>query len=187
MKITELTYEYIRNDYYTDENGHRYRAPTLHTRFRDVQSASHLKRAINFIVDTILILPIAHLLIFPFGYLISDLVFQEIFPLIGFICLMISSMLYYVILEYKFQQTFGKFLTGTIVINDYSNKPTLKQITLRTFYRTLTFGLEFLYFWDYMNSSTYCRGMHDRNTHTWVVPLKEYETLLQLLKDQKIN
>lgn len=183
-RINELTYDYIRNDYYTDENGQRYRAPTLHTRFREVQSASHLKRAINFFIDTIIILPISYLLVFPIGYLIPDKIFKEIIPFIAFICLLISSMLYYVISEYKFQQTLGKYLTGTKVIDAYALIPTLKQIILRTFYRTLTFGLEFLYFWDYMNSSTFCRGMHDRNTNTWVIPKEELLVLHQLLQEQ---
>jgi len=186
-KITELTFEYTRNDYYTDENGHRYRAPTLHTRFREVQSASHNKRTINFIVDTLLILPIAYLLVFPLGYVIPDKTFKDIIPLIIFICLLISSMLYYVILEFKFQQTLGKYLTNTFVINEYAQKPTLKQIVLRTFYRVLTFGLQFLYFWDYMDGASYCRGMHDRNTNTWVVSIEEYENLKKLLKEQSIQ
>src|SRR5690606_23260947 len=91
-KITELTYEYIRNDYYTDENGSRYRAPTLHTRFREVQSASHNKRTINFIVDTIIILPIVYLLVLAFGYIIPDKVFQDIIPMIIFISLLMGAM-----------------------------------------------------------------------------------------------
>ena len=184
-KITELTYEYIRNDYYTDENGNRYRAPTLHTRLREVRSANHNKRTLNFLIDTIALLPIVYLLIQLINWIFPK-VSENAIPLILFIVILISSLLYYVILEYKLQRTLGKYLTKTIVIDEYCEKPTLKQTILRTFYRVLTFGLVHLYLWDYMNSVKYCRGMHDRITNTWVVPKEEYENLKKLLKEQSI-
>lgn len=58
-KITELTVNYIRNDYYTDENENRYRAPTEYTSMREVQSASHNKRTLNFLIDNFLIFNIS--------------------------------------------------------------------------------------------------------------------------------
>lgn len=61
-KITELTVDYSRNDYYTDENGNRYRAPTEYTSMREVQSASHNKRTLNFLIDNFLILILAYLI-----------------------------------------------------------------------------------------------------------------------------
>ena len=182
-KITELTFSYYRNDYDTDESGNRLRVPTLHTRIREVQSASHNKRTLNFIIDFSVVLILAYFLVLIikgiFQYFDSYLIFILSFSVLFF--------LYYVLLEYKFQQTIGKFLTHTILIDEYARKPSLKQVFWRTFYRIPDLRYLNFYFREYMDGTDYCRGKHDRNTNTWVVPVEEYENLKKLIREESNN
>lgn len=183
-KITELTVDYVRNDYYTDENGNRYRAPTEHTSIREVQSASHNKRTLNFLIDNILILILAYLIA-----LILELVFQFAnfkFDRSVSLILLIPTVFfaYYYFFEFYLQKTIGKFLTNTIVIDEYANRPTRKQIVWRIFYRIPRFRLINFYWKEYMEGNKFCHGLHDRKTTTWVVPMEEFQQLKKMLQEK---
>src|SRR5690606_2159368 len=78
----------------------------------------------------------------------------------------IFFLLYYVVSEFKFQQTLGKFFTNTLVIDEYAQKPSLNQIFWRTIYRIPRVNYLNFYYTEYLGGSNYCRGLHDRNTNT---------------------
>jgi len=183
-KITELTVDYVRNDYYADENGNRYRTPTEHTSIREVQSAGHNKRTLNFLIDLAMILVL--------GYLVS-LVLEPVFQFFEWrfdqkssliLIIPVISIAYYYFFEFYLQKTIGKFLTNTIVIDEYANRPTRKQILWRTFYRIPEFRLWNFYFREYMNGTKFCYGLHDRKTTTWVVPMEEFQQLKKMLQEK---
>lgn len=176
-KITELTRDFARYQFYTDENGVRYRAPVELTVYREVQSASHNQRTINLLVDSSIILFIAYLIsqilsiLSPF----FNLNYNQSSSLILLIPIVFFA--YYYLFEFYQQQTVGKFLTQTILIDQYANRPTKKQILWRTFYRIPAFRLIHYYFNEYMQGTKFCHGYHDRKTTTWVVPLQELNEL----------
>jgi uncharacterized RDD family membrane protein YckC len=82
--------------------------------------------------------------------------------------------LLYTIMEYKFQKTPGKFITGYRVIDKYANKPCFKTCLLRTLIRFVPF--EAL---SCMSSPS--RGWHDEWSHTYVVSDSEAIKLKEIL------
>lgn len=83
----------------------------------------------------------------------------------------------YILSEYKFQQTPGKFITGHIVINQYAEKPDLRTCVLRTLIR-------FVPFEPFSCMSSPSRGWHDIWSKTYVVSKKEALLLKQLLEKE---
>jgi uncharacterized RDD family membrane protein YckC len=80
--------------------------------------------------------------------------------------------------EYKWQKTPGKFLSKTIVINEYANKPDIRTIVLRSLIRIVPFDpLSCL-------GEKYSRGWHDKWSETWVVSEKEFTKLKELQLEQ---
>lgn len=78
--------------------------------------------------------------------------------------------IYYIIFEFKFQQTPGKMVTETIVVDKFGNKPNLKTIILRTAARYVPFeALSCI--------ATPSYGWHDKWTETYVIDKKDLATL----------
>jgi uncharacterized RDD family membrane protein YckC len=75
------------------------------------------------------------------------------------------------------KKTPGKFLTKTVVIDEYANKPDFGTLLLRSFARLVPF--EPFSCWG----DTYSRGWHDKWSNTWVVKEEERDELKKLLKD----
>jgi uncharacterized RDD family membrane protein YckC len=86
----------------------------------------------------------------------------------------------YAFCEYKWQQTPGKYLMKTVVIDEYANKPELRTIIVRSLIRLVPFE-PFSCFGD--NS----RGWHDRWSHTWVVTEEEVSELRKLLTESTVE
>jgi uncharacterized RDD family membrane protein YckC len=70
---------------------------------------------------------------------------------------------YYFFTEYKFQKTLGKLLTKTIVVNLDGDKPTAKEILIRTLSRNIPF--------EYLSYLLDVVGIHDHLSKTRVVKL----------------
>lgn len=95
----------------------------------------------------------------------------EIITLIFQIILILLIPSYYILCEYKWQQTIGKLLTKTVVIDEYGNKPDLSTILLRSLIRLVPFEAISCY------GDKFSHGWHDRWSKTWVVSKEEVETL----------
>jgi len=87
---------------------------------------------------------------------------------------LLSYPLYYMLAEYKFQQTLGKMLTKSIVINEFAEAPSLSTCLLRTLIR-------FVPFEGFSCLGSPSRGWHDRWTKTYVVHKDEVPKLKALL------
>lgn len=86
-----------------------------------------------------------------------------------------SLPIYYILCEYFFQQTVGKFFTNSVVVNEYGEKPDFKTILVRTVIRFVPFE-QFSFF----NQN---RGWHDRWTDTHVIKKSELKKIKELMKD----
>lgn len=78
--------------------------------------------------------------------------------------------IYYIVMEYNFQWTVGKYITDSIVVDKNGNAPSLKTIILRTFFRHVP--LEFL---SCIGKCSY--GWHDRWSKTYVIHKNDVEKL----------
>ncbi|XZF16574.1 RDD family protein [Chitinophagaceae bacterium MMS25-I14] len=92
-----------------------------------------------------------------------------------------SYPLFYILCEYKWQCTPGKFITRSRVINEYAERPDLITVILRTFCRIVPF--------EPFSCLTgpYSYGWHDRWSKTYVVPKEEVATLKNELEEAEMN
>lgn len=84
------------------------------------------------------------------------------------------SFLFYFLMETFTGQTLGKMVTGTVVINQYGEKPDAGMVAIRSIARWVPFEA-----FSCLSGSG--RGWHDKWSNTFVVPKQEAEKLRQLI------
>lgn len=130
-------------------------------------------RAIHFFVDTFLyyvlgfVLAIAGVWI---AYFIKGAETEVgIFSTLIGVMILLGFFLYYLGMEFFFQRTVGKFITGSKVIMADGSKPQFEDILRRTACRLIPFdAISFLFRQE---------GFHDSLSNTKVVNIKEHEAL----------
>lgn len=90
---------------------------------------------------------------------------------------MFMSLLFYSAFEFLTGQTPGKMVTGTVVIDEYAERPGLGWIVLRSLIRYVPFEA-------FSCLSSEGRGWHDKWTSTYVVTKKEAKELKRILAGQ---
>ena len=118
-------------------------------------------RFANFIIDRIVSYVIAMLL----GVVLALVNMELLESISDFADTMITLLiyiLYYIVMEYQFQTTIGKLITGTVVVDKEGNKPTLKAIVGRSFSRIVPFEA-----FSFLGSEA--TGWHDTWSKTRVV------------------
>jgi uncharacterized RDD family membrane protein YckC len=129
-------------------------------------SARRRLRFANLIIDQFMLVVIAFAIWFvcvmaseEFGYRSGLEFLQRVPPVLAEILVTFG---YYVILEATTSRTVGKFITGTIVVNDDGGKPTFGQIFGRSAARWIP--LEAFSFFSQERT-----GVHDRLANTYVI------------------
>ncbi len=84
---------------------------------------------------------------------------------------------YYIIGEYKYQKTIGKYLTKSVVVDEYGDRPELKTIILRSLIRLVPFE-------TFSCLGEPSSGWHDRWSKTFVVTEEELVELKRLQEEQ---
>lgn len=85
-------------------------------------------------------------------------------------------LLFYCVFESTTGRTPGKFITRSVVINEYGETPDLITTLFRTALRYIPFEMFSFFYND--------RGWHDRWSATFVVSIKEKNHLKELLSDE---
>lgn len=181
-KITELTEKRWRTVHKKDAYGNRTREKEEYSASRFVRTVQAGPRFGHYIADTIAY----YILMYSFGFLISFLtvIFAEGDPsaivFINFFAAIFNLLFligFYSLSEYLWQKTPGKFLTKTVVIDEYAQKPALGKLLLRSVIRLVPFEA-----FSCLGDKNKCsRGWHDRWTNTWVVTEEERDNLQLLL------
>ena len=96
--------------------------------------------------------------------------------LLDLILYVIVYPLYYIVLEGSTQASLGKLILKRIVVNEYGDKPTFKQIVGRSYARLVPFE-QFSCFAE--------KGWHDEWSKTFVIRKKDLEDLLVLARLQE--
>jgi uncharacterized RDD family membrane protein YckC len=181
-KITELTETRWRTVHIKDAYGNRERDTEEYIAIRPVKSITPGPRFGHFIIDLIAFQIVIYMVTFLFelfrGLTDSS---TSISLTIGFIESIILLLLYpalYALCEYKWQKTPGKFLTKTLVIDEYGNKPELRAIILRSLIRIVPLEPISCY------GDKYSYGWHDSWSKTWVVAEEELEIIKKLQREQ---
>lgn len=182
LKITELTETRWRTVYTRDAYGNRERDTEKYIAYRLVRSVAPGPRFGHFIIDLIAFQIVIFIVEYVFEMLMQLTNFNISLNLtIGLISNIVLLLLYpacYAFCENKWQKTPGKFLTKTVVIDEYGNKPELRAIILRSLIRLVPF--EPLSCTD----ASYSNGWHDRWSKTWVVAEEELAQIKQLQTEQ---
>ena len=141
--------------------------------------ASHGQRLANLFIDTIVfyllifvVTMLLFLLISMFGgqESVLNLTNSDLFI---YSVTYLTILLYFIVFEFFLQKTVGKYLSKTIVVNEFGEKPTLSQIIGRTFARLIPFDA-----FSYLGATA--RGWHDTLPNLYVVDEK-------LFKQKKAN
>lgn len=182
-KITELTEVRKRTVHLKDAYGNRKRDTEQYITKRPVRTVRPGPRFGHFIIDAIAFQGVVYVVTYVFQILINATethvnVSLTIALLSNLLLLVLYSALY-AVCEYKWQRTPGKFLTKTLVIDEYGNKPDLRAIALRSLIRMVPFE-PFSCLGD-DNS----HGWHDRWSRTWVVTEEELEKIKKLQEEQR--
>jgi uncharacterized RDD family membrane protein YckC len=132
----------------------------------DDKTVSSLIRFVHFIIDTIAWFVLAFILAS-----ILDILFnisEEFVMLIGYLTLFVTFIGYYYMMEVSFQKTVAKFITKTKVVTNDGNKPSKKDILVRTFCRFVPL--------DHVSYLFTRNGFHDRLSNTKILKDDRIET-----------
>lgn len=143
--------------------------------------ASNGSRFINYILDIIAILILIFVVSFFTALLSSFLGWNSLLywlgnlsDLEGQLVFLAFSVFYYSLFEGFFGRSFGKFVTGTIVVDENGEKPSFGTIFKRSLCRLIPFdGLSFFG----------SRGWHDSISDTYVVNKKDLESEVKLFHE----
>jgi uncharacterized RDD family membrane protein YckC len=131
----------------------------------DLNLAGQGQRVFNVIIDMVAFFIIYFLLTIGLMLLGLDQTYTdetgEQLPIIPIIILVPTFWGYYFLTEYKFQRTLGKVLTRTKVVSLTGDRPTLKQVIIRTLSRSIPF--------EYFSYLATVEGIHDSLSKTRVV------------------
>ncbi len=181
-KITELTETRYRTVREKDALGNRVARKVTYTGPRAVNVVSNGKRFAHYFVDLIILetlyfvsKPLLDYIPVPeFSWSLElTLGSYTIGPFFS-----IYYVVYYLLFEFFYQKTPGKFLTKCRVIDLYGQKPLFSTAFLRNMIRIVPFEA-FSCFGE--------RGWHDRWSDTFVVPDEEYEALQKLLAEEPLQ
>jgi uncharacterized RDD family membrane protein YckC len=175
QKITEIPITVSRPEFVKDATGKRVRRQINVTSFRRVDTISSGRRFLHYLVDSFII----WLINFGIQMMLTSVSEAAFLP--GEVRFVIFSLQpsyflvfigYYMIFEFFFQKTPGKFLSRSRVINEYCEKPDGGTLFLRTIIRFIPFdGI----------TCISDRGWHDKWSNTWVVSDKDYHAWKALL------
>jgi uncharacterized RDD family membrane protein YckC len=174
-EIKEIKYRTVREK---DALGNRSTKQVPFAGFRKVNTVTNGVRFAHFFVDLTCYYLIYHLILVIESMTVDlekDSVFSLMLIYYTSLIYLFSFPIYYIVFEYFFQKTPGKFLTKTRVIDLYGNKPDLGTIALRNIIRLVPFE-RFSCFDE--------RGWHDKWSDTFVVKDEEYFIIKELLEKE---
>lgn len=119
-------------------------------------------RFLNFVIDLLVCLFIIFVLVYSLNILVNK------HMLVGSFIVIATYILYYVILEIRFQRTLGKMLTKTKVVTINEEVPSPTDIMIRSVVRVFPF--------DHFTFLLMKNGLHDRLSNTKVVKVNKKTT-----------
>lgn len=183
-KITEIKVERVRKIMKRNSQGRTEMHLERYVAIRPVKVVNGGKRFGHYLLDSI----VFRCIMFAVSLLIELFTFSQVDELsihnlnmvfgaffIAGILAIAGYPLYYTFFEHFLQRTPGKYATGSIVVNEYNEKPEFGSLILRNVLRLVPFEA-FSCLGD--------RGWHDEWSNTFVITLEEHEKLKMLLNKE---
>jgi hypothetical protein len=162
---TKLYTRYVRNEF-----GHMERMQVPLRYKRTVQTLPFGKKLLQILVDIVLVPGLLSVFFALFFIFTST-------TLIILILLPVSLVLYRYGMESSFQRTLGMYLTGSILVDRYGEKPAREVLWVRAIIVfALRGGIP-------IDAHAGTLNWLDVRTHTYVISLEELRTLRDLMKD----
>jgi uncharacterized RDD family membrane protein YckC len=182
IKITELKEKKFRTTHKKDEFGNRVKGREDYVGLRRVRTVKSGPRFGHFIIDLIFFQIVLYVVQYLLGLLMlvvgTDNPISLTLAFVSSILVLLLYPIMYFVCEYYWQQTPGKLLTNTVVIDEYANKPDLRKLTLRSLIRLVPFEA-------FSCLNDYNHGWHDRWSETLVVKKEELAILKKLQQEQE--
>lgn len=180
-KITELTEMKWRTVHHRDAYGNLVKDTEDYEAYRTVNVISSGPKFAHFIIDFIFFQIVIYVVNYIFQLILN---FTELNATIkltlamftGIILLLLYPALY-AFSEFKWQRTPAKYLTKSIVIDEYGNRPDLRAIVLRSLVRLVPFE-------PFSCLGEPSSGWHDRWSKTWVVSEEELAEIKRIQAEQ---
>jgi uncharacterized RDD family membrane protein YckC len=170
-KITDIFEETVIVKKVLDEHGVRGIVEEKFKRKRPVVNLPARSRAVHFVVDSLVVnmiqLPIV------LFYIDSPSIFLPLLMIFVFFA-------YYILCEFCLQKTIGKYITRSIVVNEYGDNPDFTTICSRTLFRIIP--LEPISFLLTHNETWW----HDTWTNTYVISKSEL-SLINWLRTKDVQ
>lgn len=126
-----------------------------------IVTASHGRRFANMVVDQIGLFLVQMVFSVAFFVIVGEEQAHLLEGLSGLVITIAIFLAYYIFFEGTSSRTPGKFLTGTIVVNEQGGRPSFGQILRRSFARLIPFEA-----FTFLKSPP--RGLHDSVAKTYV-------------------
>ena len=164
-KITEIKNrrELTRTNH--DQYGNPYQETIEYDSFESFETTSSGMRFLHYLIDIFVCFGLFIVFCFIIGIILAITATSNFIDKYEYL----FYFSYYIVFEYFFQATIGKMICGSIVVDEYGERPKFKQI----FYRTLSRIVPF--------EALSCLGdrpWHDSWTDTYVLPKKTLKDLL---------
>ncbi|MFN7910881.1 MAG: RDD family protein [Bacteroidota bacterium] len=174
QKITEIKEQYTTQRY-EKVNGERVKIDKVLTRYKEVKYVTGWPRLGHFLLDRLFFTAFAFLfyvfvgLIFGFlgqNSLKAAIQFVDSYEL--YINYFLLQPIFYFVFEFALQASPAKLILKRIVVDEYGNKPTMKQFFIRSISRAIPFE---------PLSCFGTLGWHDTASDTFVIRKKDLEEL----------
>jgi len=176
-KLSEIPEIRKRPRYKKDQFGKLHRYIEEYKTYKQVPTINGKERVDHYFTDSLIITLLLIPVIIAFIYFIISFKPTELYQIIIAIicCLVLLSLIssaYYIYYEYRYQQTPGKKVTKSVVVDEYGNKPSLNMIIKRTLLRLIPY--EPL---SCIGNPSY--GLHDKWSKTYVIKKEVLNSLLE--------
>lgn len=174
MKITDLKETKESFILETQPDGSTLRVPKLVEINRSLELITGWRRFGHYLLDALFIFAFQFMVGVIIGVIGIDASFLNN-VLLSRLLSVLTAFLYYAFTESVFHTSFGKMLTGSVVIDEYGENPSVATIIKRSLIRIIPF------------EALSCigeRGWHDVWSNTYVVSKSERNAIHSLLKNQ---
>lgn len=142
-----------------------------HSKNLAAMTANRGQRFINFLIDYFIIAGIQFIIgaVLGLALLLEDFAENDLLTIniLNFVITLILNLLYYAIMEGTIGKTIGKMASGTRVVDELGNTPTIPKAMIRTIIRWIPFEALSAF-------SSSERMWHDNWTNTYVVDDKRF-------------
>ncbi len=182
QKIKEITYNNTVTRRARNEYGEDYDETVEYLTYESITPVTSRWRLFHYFIDMVVILAIYFMMSFAVGIVLgltgsTNLIYK--YEYVFNLAFYPVFLLYYALTEHFLQGSIGKLVCGNIVIDEYGEKPSLKETFIRSFSRLVPLDGLSIFFSE--------RPWHDMWSDTYVVSKKYMEELKLKIEINDLN